>query len=52
MVALLAVWTPHLYQQLHDWVAIGALIAFFASFQIVANIRHRLWRRRVLSACR
>jgi hypothetical protein len=52
MVALLSVWTPHLYHQLHDWFAIVALILFFASFEFVAMIRHALWRRRVLSACR
>jgi hypothetical protein len=52
MVAQLAVWTQHLYHQTHDWCIICALILVFASFEIVAIIRHALWRRRVLSACR
>ena len=52
VVALLSVWTAHLHHALGDWIAMAGMVVVFASFQVVAMIRHALWRRRVLSACR
>ncbi len=44
--------TPHLFHQLHDWLFMAALVLAFAPPQLGAMLRHRMWRRRVLSAFR
>ncbi len=43
---------PGLANQLHDWLAMAGLAIAVSVPSVVASVRHRMWRRRVLSACR
>jgi hypothetical protein len=42
----------HCANQLHDFCYMAGLVALFAIPQLVVTIRHRRWRRQVLSAFR
>lgn len=42
----------HLFQELHDWLFMGAIVVAFAIPEIVGSVRRRRWRRDVLAACR
>lgn len=51
-MAVASAYVPHLYHQVHDWCYMLALVAVFSAPALIAKIRHRLWRRRVMSAFR
>ncbi|GEM_PF-4108053 len=43
---------PGLANQLHDWLTMVGIAIVISIPSLVAAVRHRMWRRRVLSACR
>jgi hypothetical protein len=43
---------PGLANQLHDWLTMVGIAIVISIPTVVATVRHRMWRRRVLSACR
>jgi len=43
---------PGLANQLHDWLTMAGIAIVVSIPSVVAAVRHKIWRRRVLSACR
>jgi divalent metal cation (Fe/Co/Zn/Cd) transporter len=52
VIAIAHPYVFHPYQKPHDWLIMGLIVLAFALPEAVSRIRHRIWRRRVLSACR
>jgi hypothetical protein len=38
--------------ELHDWIYMGLLAAAFLGAELVSRLRHRRWKRAVMSAFR
>ena len=51
-MASASAYVPHLHHQVHDWCYMLGLVVAFSVPAAIAEIRHRLWRRRVMSAFR
>ncbi len=52
LLAAAATYAPHLYHEVHDWMFMGAIVVALSIGPAIAAVRHRMWRRQVLSAFR